>query len=122
MPDNRPGRPVSSGAGLPGRAPVIVDTDTGPQHGGSEHRPKEAAVDSAATSDTGAITLDLSVDRDSATPLYVLLAGGIEEAMRAGTLPPGSRLEYELALSNRMGLSRHTVRPGILALFDQELL
>src|SRR5699024_4269448 len=81
----------------------------GPQHGGPEHRPKEAAVDSAATSDNGAITLDLSVDRDSATPLYLQLAGGIEEAMRAGTLPPGSRLENELALSKRLGLSRPTV-------------
>src|SRR5699024_2248147 len=105
-----------------GRAPVIVDTDTGPQHGGPEHRPKEAAVDSAATSDNGAITLDLSVDRDSATPLYLQLAGGIEEAMRAGTLPPGSRLENELALSKRLGLSRPTVRQGIQELVDKGML
>ena len=79
-------------------------------------------MDSAATSDNGAITLDLSVDRDSATPLYLQLAGGIEEAMRAGTLPPGSRLENELALSKRLGLSRPTVRQGIQELVDKGML
>jgi DNA-binding GntR family transcriptional regulator len=81
-----------------------------------------AAAPGDGASENGAITLDLRIERDSGTPLYLQLAGGIEEAIRSGVLPPGSRLENELALSKRLGLSRPTVRQGIQELVDKGML
>lgn len=69
-----------------------------------------------------AAPLEITVDRSSATPLYLQLAGAIEEAVRSGVLPPGSRLENELALAQRLGLSRPTVRQGIQELVDKGML
>lgn len=66
--------------------------------------------------------VEVQVDRSSSTPLYLQLAGAIEEAVRSGALPPGSRLENELALAKRLGLSRPTVRQGIQDLVDKGML
>ena len=76
----------------------------------------------ATPAGNGPITLDLTVERGSQTPLYLQLAGGIEEAIRSGVLAPGSRLENELALSKRLKLSRPTVRQGIQELVDKGML
>ena len=76
----------------------------------------------ATTAESGPITLDLTVERGSQTPLYLQLAGGIEDAIRNGVLTPGSRLENELALSKRLRLSRPTVRQGIQELVDKGML
>lgn len=66
--------------------------------------------------------LPLEIDRSSGTPLYLQLAGGIDAAIRSGRLQPGSRLENELDLARRLGLSRPTVRQGIQALVDKGML
>lgn len=66
--------------------------------------------------------VDITIDRDLAIPLYLQLSAGIERAMREGELPPGSRLENELELSKRLGLSRPTVRQGIQELVDKGML
>lgn len=66
--------------------------------------------------------LDLPIDRGSSTPLYLQLAGGIEAAVRDGVLTPGSRLENEVSLAQRLGLSRPTVRQGIQELVDKGML
>ena len=76
----------------------------------------------ATSAGNGPITLDLTVERGSQTPLYLQLATGIEEAIRSGVLTPGSRLENELALSKRLRLSRPTVRQGIQELVDKGML
>ena len=76
----------------------------------------------ATSAGNGPITLDLTVERGSQTPLYLQLAAGIEEAIRSGVLTPGSRLENELALSKRLRLSRPTVRQGIQELVDKGML
>ena len=83
---------------------------------------EENAVDRAVAEGNSAITLDLTVDRDSSTPLYLQLAGAFEESVRNGILPPGSRIENELALAKRLGLSRPTVRQGIQELVDKGML
>ena len=62
------------------------------------------------------------VDRSGPVPLYFQLANRIEEAIRGGQLPPGARLENEVALSERLGLSRPTVRRAIQDLVDKGLL
>jgi DNA-binding GntR family transcriptional regulator len=64
----------------------------------------------------------LSVDRNSPVPLYFQLAGQLEAAIAHGTLTPGSRLENEVQLADRCGLSRPTVRQAIQHLVDKGLL
>jgi len=54
-----------------------------------------------------------SFDKDSATPLYQQLRDLILEAMAQGTLQPASRLPSERQLSERLGISRLTVRHAL---------
>jgi DNA-binding GntR family transcriptional regulator len=76
----------------------------------------------SSTDPNSPVVLPLQLDRDSSTPLYVQLSLGIEAAINDGTLSPGVRLENELDLSQRLGLSRPTVRQGIQELVDKGLL
>ncbi|GAA4102558.1 MULTISPECIES: GntR family transcriptional regulator [Actinomadura] len=64
----------------------------------------------------------VSVDRTSPVPLYFQLAQQLEEAIRSGALPPGTRLENEMELAARCRLSRPTVRQAIQHLVDKGLL
>ena len=50
--------------------------------------------------------LDITLDRNSPVPLYHQLAQAIEHAISTGILSPGDRLENELSLTSRLGLSR----------------
>src|SRR5699024_6602378 len=114
----RPGGPAPRRAG-PDPKESVVDSAPIPSGSavgtaaGPAAAPAVGPSVAPASADGGPITLDLAIDRDSATPLYLQLAGGIEEAIRSGVLSPGSRLENELALSKRLRLSRPTVRQGI---------
>jgi DNA-binding GntR family transcriptional regulator len=62
------------------------------------------------------------IDRSSPTPLYFQLAQAIEGAIAGGTLPSGSKLENEVLLAQRYGLSRPTVRRAVQELVDKGLL
>jgi DNA-binding GntR family transcriptional regulator len=62
------------------------------------------------------------IDRSSPTPLYFQLAQSIEGAIANGSLPTGSKLENEVLLAQRCGLSRPTVRQAVQALVDKGLL
>src|SRR3954466_1823261 len=62
------------------------------------------------------------IDRSSPTPLYFQLAQSIEGAIADGSLPTGSKLENEVLLAQRYGLSRPTVRQAVQALVDKGLL
>jgi DNA-binding GntR family transcriptional regulator len=66
--------------------------------------------------------LDLRIDRDSPVPLYHQLAEQLREAVASGELQPGDAFENELALTERLGLSRPTVRHAIQELVDLGLL
>lgn len=66
--------------------------------------------------------LFMDLDRSGPIPLYFQIATGIESAILDGRLPPGSRLENELAIGERLGLSRPTVRRAIQDLVDKGLL
>jgi DNA-binding GntR family transcriptional regulator len=66
--------------------------------------------------------LFMDVDRSGPIPLYYQVATRIEEAIRSGKVPAGSRLENEVALSERLGLSRPTVRRAIQDVVDKGLL
>ncbi|MEU9025604.1 GntR family transcriptional regulator [Actinomadura sp. NPDC048394] len=62
------------------------------------------------------------VDRGSPVPLYYQLARQLEAAIQSGELSPGTRLENELEIAERCGLSRPTVRQAIQHLVDRGLL
>jgi len=62
------------------------------------------------------------LDRNGPLPLYFQVATRIETAIRSGAVPPGSRLENEIAIGERIGLSRPTVRRAIQDLVDKGLL
>jgi DNA-binding GntR family transcriptional regulator len=66
--------------------------------------------------------LAIDLDRSSPIPLYFQVAEQISEAIRRGDLTPGSRLDNEILLADRLGLSRPTVRQAIQYLVDKGLL
>ncbi|WP_270887058.1 GntR family transcriptional regulator [Pedococcus sp. 5OH_020] len=66
--------------------------------------------------------LDVRVDRDSPVPLYHQLAEQFTEAITRGQLQPGDAFENELALTERLNLSRPTVRRAIQELVGRGLL
>jgi DNA-binding GntR family transcriptional regulator len=66
--------------------------------------------------------LSLRVDRSSPVPLYYQLAQQLEQAISDGRLSAGDRLENELDLAERFGLSRPTVRQAIQELVRKGLL
>jgi DNA-binding GntR family transcriptional regulator len=65
---------------------------------------------------------DVVVNRSSPVPLYFQVAEQIEGAIHDGTLAPGDRIANEVALADRLGLSRPTVRQAIQTLVDKGLL
>jgi GntR family transcriptional regulator len=66
--------------------------------------------------------LDIPLERNSPVPLYYQVAQSIEHAINTGDLAPGDRLENELSLTSRLGLSRPTVRQAIEELVNKGLL
>ncbi|MDA8369316.1 MAG: GntR family transcriptional regulator [Nocardiopsaceae bacterium] len=66
--------------------------------------------------------LSIALDRNSPVPLYFQVAQELEERIRTGTLPAGTRLENEIVLADRLGLSRPTLRRAIEYLVDRGLL
>lgn len=64
----------------------------------------------------------VDLDRTSPVPLYHQLASAIEAAIVGGTLAPGSSLENEIALAQRLGISRPTARQALKSLVDRGLL
>lgn len=66
--------------------------------------------------------LEIDLDRSSPVPLYFQVAEQIAEAIRRGDLAPGSRLDNEILLADKLGLSRPTIRQAIQYLVDKGLL
>ena len=64
----------------------------------------------------------ITVDRYSPVPMYYQVAQQLEHAIETGELPPGTRLDGELALANQLGVSRPTLRRAIEYLVDRGYL
>ena len=62
------------------------------------------------------------LDRTSPIPLYFQIAENLKEAIEAGTIAPGERLDNELELAEQLGVSRPTVRQAIQRLVQQGLV
>ena len=63
-----------------------------------------------------------TLDHNSPVPLYHQAARLLEDAIADGRLPRGSKLESELELAARLGISRPTIRAAIKQLVDKGLL
>ena len=69
-----------------------------------------------------AAPLAIDVDRSSPVPLYFQVARQIEAAIASGDLAAGARLENEIELADRLGLSRPTMRRAIQELVAKGML
>jgi len=64
----------------------------------------------------------ISIDRASPVPLYLQLAQHFETAIASGALKAGARLDNEVELAERLGLSRPTVRAAFLYLANKGMV
>src|SRR4051794_22581771 len=69
-----------------------------------------------------ALQVKVTIDRRSPVPLYHQLAEQLSEAITKGQLQPGDPFENEIAVAERLQVSRPTVRRAIQQLVDQGLL
>jgi DNA-binding GntR family transcriptional regulator len=69
-----------------------------------------------------AIQVGVTIDRSSPVPLYHQLAEQLSTAIASGQLEPGDPFENEIAIAERLSLSRPTVRRAIQELVSQGLL
>jgi DNA-binding GntR family transcriptional regulator len=76
--------------------------------------PEEVAMDRVAP--------PIQVDRNSPVPLYFQVAQHLEHLIESGELAPGTRLENEIDLADRLRLSRPTMRRAIEYLVGKGLL
>ena len=72
--------------------------------------------------DSGGAPVSLDLDRSSPVPLWFQAAQQLEAAIDRGDLRPGQRLDNEVELAVRFGLSRPTLRKAIEQLVGQGLL
>jgi len=66
--------------------------------------------------------VDVRIDRETPVPLYHQLAEQLSAAIARGDLQPGDAFENEVAMADRLGVSRPTVRRAIQELVGQGLL
>ncbi|MFC4223308.1 GntR family transcriptional regulator [Lysinibacter cavernae] len=76
----------------------------------------------SATETTSIDTLFDDLDRASPVPLYFQVSKRLESAIRSGHLAAGAKLENEVSLGERLGISRPTIRRAIQELVDKGLL
>lgn len=69
-----------------------------------------------------ALQVKVAIDRHSPVPLYHQLAEQFMHAVTVGDLKPGDPFENEIAVAERLQVSRPTVRRAIQELVDQGLL
>jgi DNA-binding GntR family transcriptional regulator len=65
------------------------------------------------------VTLD---DRSSPMPLHAQVAARLEELIETGGLPVGARIQSEVTLAERLGISRPTMRRAMQHLVDKGLV
>jgi DNA-binding GntR family transcriptional regulator len=64
----------------------------------------------------------ITPDRDSPVPLYFQVATRLQEMIESGVLPVGGKLENEIELAQRLGVSRPTMRRAIQYLVERGML
>ncbi|MFB9994607.1 GntR family transcriptional regulator [Deinococcus oregonensis] len=71
---------------------------------------------------TTALPWVIPLDAESATPVYVQVAQGLEQGIGAGAISRGSALPAERELAHTLGVSRVTVRQALAVLAQRGLL
>jgi DNA-binding GntR family transcriptional regulator len=61
-------------------------------------------------------------DRSRPMPLWALVSTRLESLIETGRMPQGSRIENEVALAEKLGISRPTMRRALQELVDKGLL
>jgi DNA-binding GntR family transcriptional regulator len=79
-------------------------------------------VSALGRSALGGSTPGAALDRTSPVPLYFQVAGRLEQLIESGQLPVGGRLQNEVELAERLGVSRPTVRRAIQYLVERGVL
>src|SRR5919109_2037404 len=64
----------------------------------------------------------VEVDRSSPVPLYFQVATRLQELIELGEIPIGTRIENEVDLAERLGVSRPTTRRAIQYLVERGML
>lgn len=64
----------------------------------------------------------VNLDKTSPVPLYFQLAQQLQAAIENGKLPPGTRLDNEIELADRLTVSRPTMRRAMEFLVDKGLI
>lgn len=75
-----------------------------------------------ATTYPSGMAFEPVLDRRSPIPLYFQLSQQLEDAIQDGEIQPGERIETEVEIARRYGLSRPTVRQAIQELVNKGLL
>lgn len=65
---------------------------------------------------------EVPLDRTSPVPLYFQVATRLQQLIEDGVMPVGSRLENEVELAERLGVSRPTMRRAIAYLVERGML
>lgn len=65
---------------------------------------------------------DITIDRESSTPLYEQIAKPIEAAILSGELAAGSMIEDEVSMAARLDVARPTARRALQELANKGLL
>lgn len=65
---------------------------------------------------------DIELDHSSPVPLYHQISEPIKNLILDGTIPPGAKLEDELSMASRLGVSRPTARRALQSLVDLRLV
>ena len=68
------------------------------------------------------VSIFSKLNRNSSVPLYFQISELLEKSILSGQLSAGDRLENEISICERLGLSRPTVRRAIEELVDKGLL
>jgi GntR family transcriptional regulator len=74
------------------------------------------------TRPTPTLPIGSPIDRTSPVPLYFQIAENLRAAIEGGVLRPGDRLETEKLLSERLNVSRPTVRQAVKRLVEEGLV
>ena len=88
---------------MPRPIPRVLDT---------LYEPVEVSVP-AEIGRTSGVAVGGPVDKTSPVPLYFQIAENLKRAIESGALQPGHRLDNEIQLSERLSVSRPTVRQAI---------
>lgn len=65
---------------------------------------------------------DIELDHNSPIPLYHQISEPIKELILNGTIPAGAKLEDELSMASRLGVSRPTARRALQSLVELRLV